>query len=105
MRLNPNPADGPPEVNQAVAYLWQKRRRMNKATHRKASLPIGTDTVESAANTLIHQRIKQDGMRWSRDGAQTMLAPRALLLSTAGTKSLFDHFRPYSEIHTYNQAL
>ena len=37
--------------------------------------------LESAAKTLIQQRMKQAGMRWSRDGAQAMLALRARLLS------------------------
>ena len=80
LRLYPNPAEAPPEVKQAVAYLWKNRRRMNYAAYRKAGFPISS-TVESAAKTLIQQRMKQAGMRWSRDGAQAMLALRARLLS------------------------
>ena len=52
LRLYPNLADAPPAVKQAVAYLWKNRRRM-----------------------------KQAGMRWSRDGAQAMLALGARPLS------------------------
>ena len=81
LRLYPNPAEAPPEVKQAVAYLWKNQRRMNYAAYRKAGLPISSGTVESAAKTLIQQRMKQAGMRWSRDGAQAMLALRARLLS------------------------
>ena len=81
MRLYPNPAEAPPEVKQAVAYLWKNRRRINYAAYRKAGFPISSVTVESAAKTLIQQRMKQAGMRWSRDGAQAMLALRARLLS------------------------
>ena len=81
LRLYPNPADAPPEVKQAVAYLWKNRRRMSYAAYRKAGFPISSGTVESAAKTLIQQRMKQAGMRWSRDGAQAMLALRARLLS------------------------
>ena len=77
----PNPAEAPPEVKQAVAYLWKNRRPMNYAVYRKAGFPIGNGTVESAAKTLIQQRMKQAGMRWSRFGAQAMLALRARLLS------------------------
>jgi len=36
LRLYPNPAEAPPEVKQAVAYLWKNRRRMNYAAYRKA---------------------------------------------------------------------
>ena len=81
LRLYPTPADAPPEVKQAVAYLWKNRRRMNYAAYRKAGFPISSGTVESAAKTLIQQRMKQAGMRWSRNGAQAMLALRARLLS------------------------
>ena len=81
LRLYPNLAEVPPEVKQAVAYLWKNRRSMNYAAYRKAGLPIISGTVESAAKTLIQQRMKQAGMRWSRDGAQAMLALRARLLS------------------------
>ena len=67
LRLYPNLADAPPAVKQAVAYLWKNRRRMNYAAFRKAGLPISSGTVESAAKTLIQQRMKQAGMlvpRW-----------------------------------------
>ena len=73
--------DSSPEARTAVNYLWKNRRRMNYAAHRSAGLPISSGTVESAAKTLVQQRMKQAGMRWSRDGAQAMLALRARLLS------------------------
>ena len=81
LRLYPKLGDAPPEVKQAVAYLWKNRRRMHYAAYRKAGLPISSGAVESAAKTLVQQRMKQSGMRWSRDGAQAMLARRVRLLS------------------------
>jgi hypothetical protein len=80
-QLYPKGSAPPPAVRQAAAYLWKNRRRMHYATYRKAGLPISSGTVESAAKTLVQQRMKQAGMRWSRHGAQTMLALRARLLS------------------------
>ena len=56
-------SEAPPEVKRAVAYLWKNRRRMNYAAYRKAGFPISSGTVESAAKTLIQQRLKQAGMR------------------------------------------
>ena len=81
LRLYPLLSEAPPEVKRAVAYLWKNRRRMNYAADRKAGFPISSGTVESAAKTLVQQRMKQAGMRWSRNGAQAMLALRARLLS------------------------
>ena len=47
----------------------------------QAGYPIGSGTVESACKVVVQQRMKQAGMRWSRSGAQTMLALRCALLS------------------------
>ena len=72
---------------------------MNYAAYRKVGFPISSVTVESAAKTLIQQRMKQAGMRWSRDGARPCLLSVLACSATAGTKSLNDHLRPYSGLH------
>jgi hypothetical protein len=72
----------PPEtVGRAVGYLFHNRWRMRYREFRLAGCPIGSGTVESACKTLVQQRMKQAGMRWSRTGAQAMLALRCALLS------------------------
>ncbi len=81
LRLYSNGSAPPPVVKQAGAYLWKNRRRMHYAAYRQAGFPISSGTVESTAKTLVQQRMKQAGMRWSRHGAQAMLALRARLLS------------------------
>ncbi len=80
-QLHPRTVPLPEPVLQAVGYLGHNRRRMDYAAYRQAGFPIGSGTVESAAKTLVQQRMKQAGMRWSRSGAQAMLALRARLLS------------------------
>ena len=47
---------------------------------RETAYPIGRDTVESVCKLVMQERMKQAGMRWSRDGAPTMLALRSVLL-------------------------
>ena len=37
---------------------------------------IGSGVVEAACKTLVTQRLKQSGMRWSVSGAQAILTPR-----------------------------
>lgn len=71
----------PDAVRQAVGYLFANRRRMRYGTYRQAGYPIGSGTVESACKVVVQQRMKQAGMRWSRRGAQAMLALRCALLS------------------------
>ena len=36
--------------------------------------PIGSGVVESAANTVVHHRLKRPGRGWTRECAQAMLA-------------------------------
>ena len=79
--LYPHGTPLPEVVQQALGYLWRNRRRIDYAAYRQAGLPIGSGTVESAAKTVVQQRMKQAGMRWSRPGAQAMLALRSRLLS------------------------
>jgi hypothetical protein len=79
--LYPKDSPLPEPVRQAVAYIFHNRRRMDYAAFRQAGYPIGSGTIESACKTVVQARMKQSGMRWSRTGAQSMLALRCLLLS------------------------
>lgn len=77
----PRSADLPQELKQALGYLFRNRHRMRYHHYREQGLPIGSGTVESACKTVVQARMKQAGMRWSRQGAQAMLSLRCLLLS------------------------
>jgi len=79
--LYPKGTPFPDSVSQALGYLFRNRRRMDYAAFRQAGFPIGSGTVESAAKTVVQQRMKQAGMQWSRHGAHAMLALRSRLLS------------------------
>jgi hypothetical protein len=71
----------PEPVSSALGYLFHNRWRMPYQEFRQAGYPIGSGTVESACKLVMQERMKQAGMRWSRDGAQAMLALRSVLLS------------------------
>jgi hypothetical protein len=70
----------PDPVRKALTYLFHNRWRMCYREFRAAGCPIGSGTVESACKVVVQQRMKQAGMRWSRNGAQAMLALRSALL-------------------------
>ena len=80
-RLYPRGTPLPESVRQAIGYLFRNRHRMDYASFRQQGLPIGSRTIESACKTVVQARMKQAGMRWSRNGAQSMIALRCLLLS------------------------
>ncbi len=49
---------------------------MRYAEWKRAGLMIGSGVVEAACKTLVAQRLKLSGMRWSGRGAQAILTMR-----------------------------
>jgi hypothetical protein len=68
-------------IRRAQAYLKEHQERMRYNIFRESGYPIGSGVVESACKTVVEQRLKQAGMRWSIEGAQAILALRSSLLS------------------------
>jgi hypothetical protein len=60
-----------------LAYFRRYRHRMRYADHFHHQRPIGSGPVEAAAKTLVAQRMKLSGQRWSHDGGQAILTLRA----------------------------
>ena len=65
---------------------------------RGLGLPIGSGVTEAACKTVFTQRLKLSGMRWSGQGAQTVLNLRVLLLS-----GLWDDVYA-AGVNSYNQT-
>ena len=68
-------------LQQLVGYLYRQRRRLRYKVFRAEGDPIGSGTTESGCKVVVQERMVQAGMRWSRPGAQAMLALRSVLLS------------------------
>lgn len=71
----------PEKVRLVVGYIFNHRARIRYHQFRQVGYPLGSGTVESACKLVMQERMKQAGMRWSREGAQAMLALRSVLLS------------------------
>jgi hypothetical protein len=67
-------AQWPPEVHPVADYFKTRQERMRYDQFRAAGYPIGSGTVESGANTVVHHRLKRPGRGWQRDNGQGMLA-------------------------------
>jgi hypothetical protein len=48
-----------------------------------AAMPIGSGGTEAACRTLVKARLCSSGMPWTREGAQSVLTLRGLLLSSS----------------------
>jgi hypothetical protein len=64
----------PDEVRQAPGYFRSNQPRMRYDRFRATGYPIGSGTVESGINIVVHHRMKRPGRGWQRDNAQAMLA-------------------------------
>jgi hypothetical protein len=71
----------PPLVQQAPEYFRTRQKQMQYDQFRAKGWPIGSGVVESAANTVVHHRMKRPGRGWKRECAQAMLAALAELHS------------------------
>jgi hypothetical protein len=69
------------ELKAEATYFHNNYRRMQYQEFREEGYPIGSGTVESGCKQLVTMRMKGPGMRWSRSGAENMLALRAAYLS------------------------
>ena len=76
----------PDEVRQAPGYFEGNRKRMRYNEFRADGYPIGSGTVESGINTVVHHRMKRPGRGWERSNGQAMLAGLSELHS-----GRFDH--------------
>ena len=80
-RLRPETEDGREEVRKTIGYFQNNRRRMRYDQFRQAGYFIGSGVTESGCKHLVGQRLKQAGMRWAVEGAQSMLQIRAAYLN------------------------
>lgn len=64
----------PEDVRQSPAYFESRQSKMDYAYFRQSGFPIGSGTVESGVNTVVHHRMKRQGRGWKRKNAQAMLA-------------------------------
>lgn len=60
-------------LRRAIKFLRQNRHRMRYAEFIAVGLPIGSGPVEAACKTVVGNRLKRSGMRWSIPGGQHVL--------------------------------
>jgi Uncharacterised protein family (UPF0236) len=71
----------PVKRDKLVNYYQNNIHRMDYKTYRERGLWIGSGAIEAAHRTLIQQRMKRSGQRWSEAGAQKLLKLRVAYLS------------------------
>lgn len=73
-KLDTSQAMDPDEVELSIGYFHRQQERMKYHQYRIAGYPIGSGSVESGINNVIHHRMKRQGRGWLRDNVNSMLA-------------------------------
>jgi hypothetical protein len=68
-------------LNTVIGYFENNREHMQYDQYLAAGYPIGSGVAEGACRHLVKDRMEQTGMRWTVEGAQSMLHLRALYLN------------------------
>ena len=61
------------DIRNSPSYFETRKHNMDYARLRQEGYPIGSGTVESGINTVVHHRMKRQGRGWKRQHAQAML--------------------------------
>jgi hypothetical protein len=69
------------EVMKVCSYFENNAHRMRYDEYLAAGYPIATGVIEGACRHLVKDRMERSGMRWVVEGAESMLAVRALHVS------------------------
>jgi hypothetical protein len=64
-----------------LGYFENNAQQMRYAEFREKDFFVGSGVVEAGCRTVIGQRLKQSGMRWSVRGANAIIALRCCILS------------------------
>ena len=62
------------DIRNSRSYFETRKHHMDYARLRREGYPIGSGTVESGINTVVHHRMKRPGRGWKRQHAQALLA-------------------------------
>jgi hypothetical protein len=66
-------------IELAIRYLEKREAMIDYPRFRRQQIPIGSGNVESAHKVVMHQRMKQAGMRWAEKNINPMLTLRVAL--------------------------
>jgi hypothetical protein len=75
--------------SEVLSYFRNQVHRMDYPTYEANGWFIGSGAVESACKTVVGQRLKGSGMRWSEHGGNAVCHVRALYRSESGQWNAF----------------
>jgi hypothetical protein len=80
-RMETDNKDAQEMIRKTVQYFETNEHRMQYAKFRKRGLFIGSGVIEAGCKTIVGQRLKQSGMRWTVEGANAIISLRCCQMS------------------------
>lgn len=80
-RLKPQNRSIRDEVEKTLGYFETNQERMRYAEWIEQGLFVGSGVIEAGCRTIVGQRLKQSGMRWTVKGANAIIALRCCQIS------------------------
>jgi len=77
----PASGQGKKSMLKQLCYFEKNAPQMRYAEYRQKNFFVGSGVVEAGCRTVIGERLKQSGMRWSVRGANAIIALRCCILS------------------------
>lgn len=68
-------------LRKTIQYFETNEQRMQYAKFRKMGLFVGSGVIEAGCKTIVGQRLKQSGMRWTVRGANAIISLRCCQIS------------------------
>lgn len=84
-------------LNSICGYLQHNAGRMRYDEYLRRGYPIASGVIEGACRHLVKDRMERSGMRWTLEGARSMLNLRAARQS--------DHWRTFLNDHIANETI
>lgn len=75
------------DIRKAIAYFDNNRERLRYGRFRELGLFIGSSVVEAGGRVIVHQRLKQSGVRWTVRGARSVISLRCQAASGRWSRS------------------
>lgn len=79
--LRPDTPEVVEQVQAEAAYFERHAQRMRYADFRRQDLFVGSGVIEAGCRSVIAGRLKQSGMFWTVDGANSIIALRCAQIS------------------------
>ena len=84
------------DLNRICGYLENNACRMRYDEYLRRGYPIASGVIEGACRHLVKDRMERSGMRWTLEGARSMLNLRAAFQS--------DHWQSFLDDHTAKET-